>query len=293
MKLFSERRTPLENLTLIAMVSALDAILALILSFLPLSSLFIVIFLPLVSAFLAMLCKWQYLPLYIIVACAVSLIASLHDIGMVIFYVIPAILAGTLFGFLSKKGLPTALLIFFVAILELGINYLAIPIIKGLTDIDIIASFVSLFHLSEESRCIIPAILFLFSISEASLCALTGHFVFAKIPIDGVKEEHSLPQFIIPLAAIFFMTMTIIFAYIPVAEMAFLCLGASIYFSFMSVPNILKKQPIWVYVLLTILTAAGFIAASFAYRSAPSQTALCLYCLIFFGLDTLATFLKV
>lgn len=293
MKLFAERKTPIENLTLIAMVSALDAILALVLSFLPFASIFIVIFLPLVSAFLAMLCKWQWLPLYIVVACTVSLVASLHDIGMVIFYVMPAIMAGTLFGFLSKKGVPTTLLIFAVAILELGINYLAIPIIKGITEIDIIDSFIAVFRLSESSRCIIPAILFLFSISEASLCALTGHFVFQKIPIDGVKEEYSLPHYVTPLIGLSFMALTIIFAYIPLSEMAFLSFGACIYFSLLSVPNLLKKQPVPVYILLVILSAGGFIIASILYRSAPSQSALCLFSLIFFGLDSLATFSKV
>lgn len=293
MKLFSERKTPIENLTLIAMVSALDAILALILSFVPFSSLFIVIFLPLCSAFLAMLCKWKYLPLYVLVACAVSLVASLHDIGMVIFYVMPAILAGTLYGFLSKKGVPTGLLIFFMGLLELGLNYLAIPIIRGLTEIDIISSFIILFNMSETSRCIIPAILLLFSLSEASLCALTGHFVFAKIPIEGVKEEKSLPNFVMPMLGLLFIALTIVFLYVPLPELAFLSLGASIYFSILSIPNFFKKRPVYVYIVMVILTIVGFFLPSFLYQSAPTQTALCLFCLIFLGLDTLALFLKV
>lgn len=293
MKLFSERKTPIENLSLIAMVSALDAILALILSFFPFSSLFIVIFLPLVSAFLALLCKWQYLPLYIIVGSLVSLLASLHDIGMVIFYVIPAIISGTLFGLLSKKGLPYSLLIFAIAVVELGFNYLAIPLIKLITEIDMIETLATLLSLSGSSLIIIPAILFLFSLCEASLCALASYFVFDKIPIEGVKKELGLSSFILPLLGLVSIGCTILFVYLSWAEVAFVFLGVSIYFSFMSIPLWLKKRPFWLYIILGITTLLGVFLAVGLYQSAPTTCALCLFSLIFLGLDVVSTFLKV
>lgn len=275
------------------MVSALDAILALILSFFPFSSVFIVIFLPLASAFLALLCKWPYLFLYVLVGSLVSLLASLHDIGMVIFYVIPAIISGTCFGFLSKKGVPYSVLVFLIAIVELGFNYLAIPLIKLITEIDMIETIASLFSLNEFTRSIIPAILFLFSLCEGSLCALASYFVFDKLPLEGVKNEMPLPSFLLPLLGIVSIGLTILFTYLAIPELSFLLLGASIYFALMSVPLWLKKRPLWLYIILGATTLIGAFLAIGLYNTAPTSTALCLFCLIFLGLNIVSTFLKV
>lgn len=293
MRIFGKRESPLENIALIAMMAAVTAVLALVMSFFPLSSFFIIIFLPLVSVFPSLLCKDRYLPLYIIVASLVSILASLHDIGTGIFYVIPAIFSGTLFGFLIKKSLPYSLAIYLVSLLQLGFNYLSIPIIEGLTGINMITSLQTLLSLSDAHMAIVPTILFAFSLGEISLSSVATHFVLEKIGTKENKEELVILDFIIPWAGLLFIALTIIFAFASLGHIAFLSFASAIYFSLMSLPLYKKKRSIWVYVTLVILTIGGIVASIFIYPLMPSGLGLNAYALCLFGYNAVSSFLKV
>jgi hypothetical protein len=88
---------------------ALNAVVATLSTLVPLSSLFVIIFLPLVSVLTVILCEDKYAIIYLVAAIALSLGVTAYDITATLFYIIPAIVVGTLYGFLSKKNFPTRL----------------------------------------------------------------------------------------------------------------------------------------------------------------------------------------
>ena len=129
MKFFSERRTPSQNIAFLAIAAALNAIFSLLIHFVPLSDFVVLLFLPLISAMVGLLCEKKYLPVYLVAALGVSLAVTAYDISTTLFYVVPAILSGTAYGFFYHKSWPLPYVLLGTAIITMALNYVSLSFI--------------------------------------------------------------------------------------------------------------------------------------------------------------------
>lgn len=265
MKFFSFRQTPTQNLAFLAFACGINAVVSLIAAFLPLSSLFLMFVVPLTSAFVAYYCKPVYCPIYIIASAAICLGASAWDIASAIFYAIPGLFIGYLYGILLKYRCTSSLNLFLCSILQLGFFYLSLLLIQLILGIDMENALLSLIGLGEKEGAAIGFPLFAYGFSLAEM-ALTHLFIHLQIERFGVNESKSIP-FLAPLSAIGFAGIAIALAYFY-APISFLAMGASFYWGILSIIELVGKRKNISFLVLGLLEVAGFLLFAALYRSA-------------------------
>ena len=99
MELFKKRETPVENITYLGIMAAINVIFVLLTNVLPVLFFLIVFVLPLTSAVVTLFCKKAYFPIYFIVTLALCFLVNLgFHIFDTFLYVFPSLITGFLFG---------------------------------------------------------------------------------------------------------------------------------------------------------------------------------------------------
>lgn len=258
MRLFEKKETPVQNIAFSAIMVAINALASLLSSFVPLSSLFVVIFLPLVSAFASSLLKKIYMPIYLLASIAISLLSGMYDLSNVIFYIIPAIISGTLYGLLSSFRIPLGILIFLVSLLNMGLNYLTLPILKAIYGVDFIESAITLIGLSDRPHIyeIVPCFIFVLSLVETSLSNLVIQLEFKKLNISRV--DLVISWFIYPCMAIVSAAFALGLGFVNLATGAIFLLF-SVYFTFLSLVPLIRAKTWWLYLMVAALCIISFM----------------------------------
>ena len=285
MKFFSERRTPSQNIAFLAIASALNAIFSLLVHFVPLSDLAVLLFLPLVSAMVGLLCEKKYLSIYLLAAMGVSLAVTAYDISATLFYVIPAILSGTAYGFFYHKSWPLPYVVLGTGIITAIFNCASIPLIKLIYDQDIIAFFLGVLNLTNHPYVhdIVPAFLLTYALAQTAITHFVIQGFFARFHL--VKEETEKLSLSYPLGGICSVILTISFAFsYPTVGYVFLVL--SIYFSAFSALLFAERFPWWVYLLFGLMELGSVYGFAIFYPLVPKDGGLAFLSLFFFSLDT-------
>ncbi len=126
MAAFKDRKTFLENLTFMALMAAVVIIASVFAAFVPLGAIIVMIALPLPSAVIAFYCRPRYYVIYLFGTIGIAIAATAWNFSSTLFYTIPAVLTGLLYGFLKRRGASTAETVFVTALLNLGLSYLSI-----------------------------------------------------------------------------------------------------------------------------------------------------------------------
>jgi len=284
MNFFRERKSPSENIAFMAFAAALNAIFSVLLAFVPFSDLFVLLFLPLVSALVGLLCHKKYLPIYLLAAIGVSLASTAYDMQATFFYVIPAIFAGTLYGFLYHKDWPLPYVILGTALLELGLNYLALPIVQGIYGNDIIAFFLKVLSLDQHPYIgdIIPAFLLAYALAQTSISHLAIQAFFSRFHL--LKEDNEKLCISYPLGGICGVIITITFAFFyPAVSYFFFVL--SLYLSAFAALLFRQKYVWWVYLITGLMGLFALYGFAFLYRYVPKDGGLALLAFFLFALD--------
>jgi hypothetical protein len=268
-----------------ALLGAIDAVFSLLATLIPFSDILVVLFLPLVSALSGCYLQGKYVPLYIVASIALCLIVSCYDLGAVLFYVIPAILSGSLYGFLIDKKIPVSLTIFVVALLEMGLNYLMLPLVEAIYQINMIDSMKAIFGFTYYKHIddIVPMLIFGFSLAQTAL----SHFFIVGI-LENFKKQIT-PENVYdrwkPILGILFGALGIGFAFVNVPS-AYIFLAFSIYFGLLSIPALIKPLPWWVFLIFGFLEGGSIYAFAILNPFFPNDTSLLLSSLFFISLDT-------
>ena len=284
-KFFSERKTPSQNIAFLAIASALNAIFSLVVTFVPFSDFALMLFLPLVSAMVGLLCEKKYLPFYLLSAIGVSLAVTAYDISATLFYVMPAILCGTAYGFFYRQRWPLPYVILVTAIILTSLNFLSIPLIKLIYGNDIVAFFLVLFNLSGNPyvKDIIPAFLFAYALAQIAITHGVIQAFFARFRLDKEEDDRYLLSY--PLVGIGGVLLTIGFAFsFPVLSYVFLVL--TLYISAHSALLFAERFPWWVYLVFSLSELGSLYAFAFLYPLVPGDGGLALLSLFLFSLDT-------
>lgn len=282
---FRERKTPSENIAFIGLFSAVNAVFAVLLAFVPFSDLFAVLFLPLASAFVGLLCDKRYLFPYLFASIGVSLASTAYNMQTTFFYVIPAICAGTLYGFLYQKKWPLPYVVLGTALLEMGLNYLSIPLIHAIYGSDIIAFFLKVLSLDQHPYVhdIIPAFLFAYSLAQTAISHFAIQGFFSRFHL--AQNENEKLDISFPLVGICGVIACLSFMFFSPATSYFF-LVFTIYFTAFSCLLFRYKFFWWVYLILGLLILGSFYLFAFAFASIPNDGGLALLSCFFFSLDS-------
>ena len=128
---------------------AINVVCSFLTTVLPLISIILIIFLPLTSAIVEVMCKDRWFPIYAIATIGLSIVVSLSSIDFTIFYIVPSIFTGYIFGLFSKRNLPSMFAIFLAAIVQTLLSFAFIPLLQLITGSNLIDVFVKILRISD------------------------------------------------------------------------------------------------------------------------------------------------
>lgn len=144
-----KKETLIKTISFMSFFTAINVICSFLTTIVPVVSIILIIFLPLTSAVVEVNCKDRWFPIYAFATIGLSLVVTLQSIDFTIFYIVPSIFTGYIFGLFSKKNLPCMYAIFFAAIIQTGLSFAFIPLIELITGSNLLDVFIKIFRISD------------------------------------------------------------------------------------------------------------------------------------------------
>ena len=165
MRLIYERKNLAKSIPLMALMAAINIIIAELAGLSPIVSIFLILVLPLTSAIVELCCKDRYFPIYALATFGLSLALTFWNIETTIFYVFPSIVTGYIFGLLAKHKIPMIWAIISATLAQTAISYTLIPVVNFIFQVDIILTFKTAFGVVDKTHIdiIVPTFIFLIS----------------------------------------------------------------------------------------------------------------------------------
>lgn len=150
MKFLAPRRSIGQVIALMAMMAAINIIVSVVAAFSIVASIFLIIILPLTSVIVVLTCSEKYFPIYAFATIGLSLVATIWNLDVTLFYVVPSIVSGFVFGFCIKRSIYFGWSIVIAAVLQAAISFAIVPLINVLFEIDFIKDLQEIFKIYEE-----------------------------------------------------------------------------------------------------------------------------------------------
>ena len=147
MKMLSERKNIGQIIALMAMMAAINIIVSVVAAFSIIASIVLIIILPLTSTIIAITCPEKYFPIYAFATIGISVVATIWNLDVTLFYIVPSIVSGFVFGFCIKRSIYFGWSIVVAAILQTAISFAIIPLINLLFEIDFIKDLQAIFKI--------------------------------------------------------------------------------------------------------------------------------------------------
>ena len=128
------------------MMAAVNIVFVVMTYFIPFLLFVLVFLLPLCSAIISFYCKKIYFPIYFVVVTAICLLIDFSD---ALFYVVPSLITGFIFGLMIEKRVPSIFIIAAITIVQFGLSLVSIPLIELITKRNIVDDMAALFKLSD------------------------------------------------------------------------------------------------------------------------------------------------
>ena len=144
-----KRQTLIRTICFMSFFVAINVICSFLTTLFPFVSVILIIFLPLTSALVEVMCKDRWFPIYAFATIGLSIVVSLSSIDFTLFYIVPSIVSGYIFGLFAKHRLPSMYAIFFASLAQTLLSFLFIPILKLITGINIIDFFAKILRISD------------------------------------------------------------------------------------------------------------------------------------------------
>ena len=190
MRYLRKKETLVQNIAFMAIVAALNVVISLVAAFSITFSLLLIIFLPLISALTEILCKDKYYPIYAVATIGLCIVSTLWNIETTLFYVVPSVLTGFVFGFVLKHKIKPIYSVIVAALIQGGLTYATIPLIKAVLQIDIINTFKVALNLTESAAfdIIVPAAILTISVIEMTLAYVVIQAETNKFGLEITEE---------------------------------------------------------------------------------------------------------
>ena len=247
---------------LMAFCAAINIVCSLLNLFVPLAGVFLVILLPLTSAIVEANFEERYFPIYAIATIGLSMAVTPSTFDFTLFYIVPSMLTGFVFGFAEKRGIPDRFAIFVASAVQTIVSLLFVPVIEFITERNIIDDLAEIFGISNRFFYdnAIFLIFFIFSLAQIILSFIVINEEMKKfgfVEKKDIKYQDLITPGACILAAIIgpefvntFMTVTYAFV------------GVCYYFAtFVVIDQIKAKEKTFLIIDGSILLAQIFLYA--------------------------------
>ncbi|MDY6430610.1 MAG: hypothetical protein SPL00_02355 [Bacilli bacterium] len=272
MQIFRKREKPIENLTLIALIIALQAIFSIftaVFSDVVVIPLLILITVPISSVLISVNCSPRYYAVYLIASIGLNVAVSCYNLSNTIFYIIPSILVGFVYGVFLNFKIPTSLNIFFSSIVELLLWIASLYLIKAIYEIDFQNVVLSLIKKNNVYGTNI-FLLIGFGVSLLQV-ALINVFIIVQSKYLSLSfiEEFKIQRFYWGFAAVF-ASLSFIFGlfYLP---LAYLFLGFGIYWALYCLKELVFNRHSVIILFLLISICGGILIFAFTYSNLSKE----------------------
>ena len=230
MAVLNKKTTLIRTISFMAIFVAINVLCSFLTTVLPLLSVILIIFLPLTSAVVEITCKDRWFPIYALATIGLSIVVSLSSIDFTLFYVLPSIFTGYVFGFFLKNNLPSMFAIFFAATIHTLISFSFIPLLELFTGSNLIDVFAKILKISNRIW-FDRSILILFFLVSLIQIILSFIVVENELKKFGYKNECEFNQEkAADYSSITFSLLAIVFAFIYL-PLSFLMIGFAFFFS--------------------------------------------------------------
>lgn len=226
MKLLSERKNIGQIIALMSMMAAINIIVSVIAAFSVIASIFLIIVLPLTSTIVVLTCPEKYFPIYAFATIGLSLVATIWNLDITLFYVVPSIISGFVFGFCIKKSVYFGWSIVVSAILQTAISFAIIPLINLLFEVDFIKDLQAIFKIYDA----IPGQIFI--CCGFFIIALIQSFLSFFVVQSEISKMRSLSSTSVTYKYFNFLGVCFVLAIIPIA---FLSIGVAYILELLSI----------------------------------------------------------
>lgn len=221
MEILKRRETPLQNLAYIGIMAAINIVFVLFCEFVPFLLFLFIFILSLASSIVAIYCEAKYIPIYMIVT---ALLCCFINLGDTLFYIIPTLISGSIFGFCVKKKLSPISIIFITILVQILATYPCLGIYKAIYEIDLIPNMIALIGLADAPHQDYLTVLFMMIIaaSQTVITYITNSYQFEKLHIEIKKDKNDSKMILIILLLLSLFVLIFRFIYGPIAILALL-----------------------------------------------------------------------
>lgn len=226
MKLLSEKKNVGQIIALMSMMAAINIIVSVVAAFSVIASIFLIIVLPLTSTIVVLTCPEKYFPIYAFATIGLSLVATIWNLDMTLFYVVPSIVSGFVFGFCIKKSVYFGWSIVVSAILQTAISFAIVPLINLLFEVDFIRDLQAIFKIYDA----IPGQIFV--CCGFFIIALIQSFLSFFVVQSEISKMRSLSSTSVTYQYFNFLGVCFVLAIVPIA---FLSIGVAYILELLSI----------------------------------------------------------
>lgn len=269
MAFFARKETPAQNIAFCALAVAFDAILSLVGALLPLSSVFLMAIAPLIASFVAYFCQKRYHALYLFAALGISIAVSAWDFQNTLFYLLPCLCSGLVYGYGVRGKAPASLSLFFASLCQFLFFILSLYLVKAIYQVNMVDVLLAFF--GKERNPFSETAIVLLGLAYSFGVAGLSHFVFLLIsPKLGIpliwKASHPwLPPCFSFAASV--LCFAFLFLYPP---LAYFFLGLAVYWVFLALIDSLPNAHWPFYVMAFSLLFASLLLFAFLYPFLPN-----------------------
>ncbi len=268
--MLKKRETLIQNMTYMAIMAAINVVFVLLTTFIPVLMFIIVFILPLTSTIVTLYCKKRYFPIYAFVTIGLCLLVTMSNISDTLFYVIPSIITGFIFGIMVMYKVPAVWIIFSTSVIQLGVSYAMIPFIEWLLGINIIDVFATAFGVSNFVYLdyVTPCFIYFIALVQSAFTYLIIRGELPKFKYETTNvRKHWYYEYIAELSS-FLLILLFAFTYAP---LSYLFLMFAIYFmTFIACEAIASGgKAMWISLPIALFIGLLIFAAIYQYFDDP------------------------
>ena len=278
-----KKETLVQNITYMAIMAAINVVFVLITVLVPFLFFLIVFVLPLTSTIVTLHCKKRYFPIYAVATIGLCMICTMWQIGDTIFYVIPSVISGFLFGFMVEKKVPSFWILTITTLVQIGISYATIPLLNLIAGKDVVVSFATVFGLGEFKylNYVVPCFIFFIALAQQIIAYMV---IKEELPKFGytLNEPKELP-FSLAMAIGASSTLAFAFMFIPnCGPIAYLMSLISLLFVCYAIIYLVLEKKIVIYISLGASLVVSMIVFALIYSMVEEPKGLILVNIFFF-----------
>lgn len=271
MNLFKKKESPAQNIAFMAIMAAINVIFLLLTNFVPFLLFLLIFILPLSCTLVILLCKKKYFIAYAGATLGLCLIITFWNISETLFYIIPSLITGFVFGVLIERKIPYAFSIMSATFVQFGLSYLLLPIIELITQVNLLTSFATMFNIHGDE---FEYYILTFGVFFVSFMQEIVSYVFIRFGLKNLNymlEEQEKPT-LLNLTLLINLLLSLFFFFV-VPELCYIFLFNSAYFAYFAIIRLIKSKKLYNHILLVVGAVLIFFifAILYPYIKEPLQ----------------------